>query len=140
MAEPKYKPTGQDVTEYIETIDHQRKKAEAYELLDIFQEVSGFEPEMWYPNIIGFGQYHYQYESGLEGDASYVAFAPRKAKISLYLSPDFEGREELLTAFGKHTTGKMCIYVNKLADIDKDILREMIKRSIHHTKSVYPQS
>lgn len=140
MTEAKYKPTGEDVTEYIESIDHPRKKAEAYELIDIFQEISGFEPKMWYPNIIGFGEYHYQYDSGLEGDASLVAFAPRKAKISLYLSAEFEGRDALLARLGKHTSGKMCIYVNKLADIDKAILREMIQRSINHTQALYPPS
>lgn len=138
MTQQKYQPTGQDITEFIESIDSVKKRADAYDLLEIFTEISGFEPKMWYPNIIGFGQYHYKYESGREGDATYLGFSPRKAKISLYLSSEFEGREELLAKFGKHTAGKACIYVNKLADIDLEVLKEMIHRSLEHTKALYP--
>lgn len=105
----------------------------------MFKEVTGFEPKMWYPGIIGFGQYHYIYDSGREGDASYLAFSPRKAKFSLYLSPEFEDKDTLLTQLGKHTTGKSCIYVNKLADINLNVLKEMLEKSLAHTMKKYPQ-
>lgn len=139
MADAKFKPTGQDITEFIESVDSVQKRLDSYDLLKIFTEISGFDPEVWYPGIIGFGNYHYVYESGNEGDSSYVAFAPRKAKFSLYLSEDFDGREELLSQFGKYKSGKMCIYFNKLADIDIEVLGEMIRRSIQHTQKLYPQ-
>lgn len=84
---------------------------------------------MWGPGIIGFGKYHYKYKSGHEGDAPLVGFSPRKAKISLYFAPDDSERDNLLKVFGKHTTGKAYVYINKLADIDVEILESLIQRS-----------
>ncbi|MBZ6526715.1 DUF1801 domain-containing protein [Aerococcaceae bacterium DSM 111021] len=139
MSEAKYKPTGEDVHEFIESIDSKQKQIDSYVLLDLFKEVTGEDPQMWYPNIIGFGNYHYVYDSGREGDASYLAFSPRKAKFSLYLSTEFENKDDLLSQLGKHTTGKMCIYVNKLADIDLNILKTMLENSFAHTLNKYPK-
>lgn len=139
MSAAKFKPTGEDVVEFIESIDSKQKQIDSFVLLDLFKEVTGFEPQMWYPNIIGFGTYHYFYDSGREGDTSYLAFSPRKAKFSLYLATDFKDKEKLLAQLGKHTTGKMCIYVNKLADIDLDVLKTMLENSIEHTLSKYPK-
>lgn len=139
MSAAKFKPTGEDVVEFIESIDSKQKQIDSFVLLDLFKEVTGFEPQMWYPNIIGFGTYHYVYDSGREGDTSYLAFSPRKAKFSLYLATDFKDKEKLLAQLGKHTTGKMCIYVNKLADIDLDVLKTMLENSIEHTLSKYPK-
>lgn len=93
---------------------------------------------MWGSSIIGFGSYHYKYASGHEGDAPLVGFSPRKAKISLYLSPDFTDRERLLPELGKFTTGKSCVYINKLDDIDVDVLKDLIRRSIESTLAKYP--
>lgn len=139
MSEAKYKPTGEDVHEFIESIDSKQKQIDSYVLLDLFKEVTGEDPQMWYPNIIGFGNYHYVYDSGRESDASYLAFSPRKAKFSLYLSTEFENKDDLLSQLGKHTTGKMCIYVNKLADIDLNILKTMLENSFAHTLNKYPK-
>lgn len=139
MSAAKFKPTGEDVVEFIESIDSKQKQIDSFVLLDLFKEVTGFEPQMWYPNIIGFGTYHYVYDSGREGDTSYLAFSPRKAKFSLYLATEFKDKEKLLAQLGKHTTGKMCIYVNKLADIDLDILKTMLENSMEHTLSKYPK-
>ncbi|HJG47466.1 DUF1801 domain-containing protein [Ruoffia tabacinasalis] len=139
MSAAKFKPTGEDVVEFIESIDSKQKQIDSFVLLDLFKEVTGFEPQMWYPNIIGFGTYHYVYDSGREGDTSYLAFSPRKAKFSLYLATDFKDKEKLLAQLGKHTTGKMCIYVNKLADIDLDVLKTMLENSMEHTLSKYPK-
>lgn len=139
MSAAKFKPTGEDVVEFIESIDSKQKQIDSFVLLDLFKEVTGFEPQMWYPNIIGFGTYHYVYDSGREGDTSYLAFSPRKAKFSLYLATEFKDKEKLLAQLGKYTTGKMCIYVNKLADIDLDVLKTMLENSMEHTLSKYPK-
>lgn len=138
MYEPKTKETDSSVIEFIENVDNPKKREDAYKLLDIFTETSGFKAKMWGPSIIGFGSYHYKYASGHEGDAPLAGFSPRKAKISLYFSPEDTKRKELLQNFGKHTTGKACVYVNKVADIDVEILKEMIKSSMNHLQDAYP--
>lgn len=124
------------VTEFLENIDHPDKKEEAYQLLEIFQEVSGYAPKMWGASIIGFGKYHYTYESGHSGVAPLVGFSPRKTRFSLYLLPVEE--EDLVDKLGKVKLGKSCVYVNKLADIDLDVLKQMIQSSIKYTKKLYP--
>ena len=138
MAEPKMKENDNSVIDFIESVESEKKKADAYKLLDIFEEVTGFKAKMWGPSIIGFGSYHYKYASGHEGDAPLAGFSPRKAKISLYLAYESEEREKMLENFGKHTTGKACIYVNKLADIDIDVLKELIKQSVETYQNLYP--
>lgn len=140
MAEAKMRETGASVTDFIEAIDHDRKKAEAYTLLDIFTEVTGYEAKMWGPSIIGFGKYHYTYASGREGDAPLVGFSPRKAKVSLYLDYEGEERDVYLAKLGKHAASKACIYVNKLADIDLDVLEALIQHSLEKYKQLYPDS
>lgn len=139
MTEAKMKETGASVIDFIEAIDHNRKKAEAYILLDIFTKVTGYEAKMWGPSIIGFGKYHYKYASGREGDAPLVAFSPRKAKISLYLDYANEERDAYLEKLGKHTTSKACIYVNKLADIDVDVLKDLINYSFEKFQKMYAE-
>ncbi|PIC76194.1 hypothetical protein CSV74_11820 [Sporosarcina sp. P19] len=138
MNEPKMKENENSVTDFIESVENEKKKADAYQLLAIFEEVTGYKAKMWGPSIIGFGSYHYKYESGREGDAPLVGFSPRKAKISLYLDYESEEREELLENFGKHTKSKACIYVNKLADIDANVLKDLIKHTVEKYQSLYP--
>lgn len=138
MYELKTKETDSSVTEFIENVDSPKKREDAYKLLDIFTATTGFEAKMWGPSIIGFGSYHYKYESGHEGDAPLVGFSPRKAKISLYFAPGDKKREELLKEFGKHTTGKACVYINKVADIDVEVLRELITQSVAFLQELYP--
>ena len=133
----KFAPTGQAVAEVIESLPSDNKKADAYELLALYERVSGEDAVVWYPNIIGFGQYHYVYDSGHEGDATLLAFSPRKAKISLYLDQDFPEREELLDKLGKIKKAKGCVYVNKLADIDMRVLEELLEKSLAYTKAKY---
>lgn len=133
----KFAPTGQTVAEVIESLPSDNKKADAYELLALYERVSGEDAVVWYPNIIGFGQYHYVYDSGHEGDATLLAFSPRKAKISLYLDQDFPEREELLDKLGKFKKAKGCVYVNKLADIDMSVLEELLEKSLAYTKEKY---
>lgn len=137
--ELKTKPTDQSVIEFIEAIDKPAKKEDAYRLLDIFHEETGLEPVLWGPSIIGYGSYHYKYNSGHEGDAALTGFSPRKAAHSLYLYPGDPEREVLLARLGKHKSGKSCVYINKLADIDEDVLRNMIRRTVTQVKARYPQ-
>lgn len=138
MYELKTKETDASVIEFIESVDHPKKREDAYRLLDIFTEVSGYEAKMWGPSIIGFGHYHYKYQTGHEGDAPLVGFSPRKAKISLYFAPGDREREQLLQQFGKHTTGKACVYINKLADVEEAILKALIQQSIVFLQKTYP--
>ena len=125
------------VIEFIETVENERKKADAYKLLDIFEEVTGFEAKMWGTSIIGFGKYHYKYASGREGDAPLVGFSPRKANISLYLDYDGEERDKFLEKLGKHRKSKACVYVNKLADIDVEVLKDLIKHTVVKFQKMY---
>ncbi|MFP5112498.1 DUF1801 domain-containing protein [Bacillaceae bacterium C204] len=136
----KTKETDNSVIEFIENVDNPKKREDAYKLIDIFTETTGYEAKMWGPSIIGFGSYHYKYESGHEGDAHFVGFSPRKAKISLYFAPGETKREELLKNFGKHTTGKGCVYINKVADIDVSVLKELITVSVEFLQKTYPNS
>ena len=138
MSEPKMKENDNSVIEFIESVESEKKKADAYQLLEMFEKVTGYEAKMWGPSIIGFGSYHYKYESGREGDAPLVGFSPRKAKISLYLAYESEEREKILESFGKHTKSKACIYVNKLADIDTNILKELIEYTVETYQNLYP--
>lgn len=135
--EPKTTETTASVSDFIRAIPDASYQQDCLDLLALMQEVSGFEPKMWGPSIIGFGAYHYRYESGHEGDAPLVAFSPRKAAISIYLSSEFAERAALLGQFGKHKSAKSCIYVKKLADIDTAVLRTMVAHSLAHTKSQY---
>lgn len=138
MYELKTKETDNSVIEFIEQVESPKKREDAYKLLDIFTETTGYPAKMWGPSIIGFGSYHYKYDSGHEGDAPLVGFSPRKAKISLYFATGDTKREQLLNNFGKHTTGKACVYVNKVADIDVEVLKELIKQSVAFLQATYP--
>ncbi|PWU66934.1 DUF1801 domain-containing protein [Gracilibacillus dipsosauri] len=138
MYELKTRENDRDVLEFIEAIEHDRKREDALKLLDIFTKTTGYPAKMWGTTIIGFGSYHYKYASGHEGDAPLVGFSPRKAKISLYFATGAE-REELLSRFGKHTSGKACVYINKLADVDVEVLKELIQHSIQFLRKTYPE-
>lgn len=131
MAKNKTTETNESITDFINTfVEDETKKKDAFELIKIMQEVTHFEPKMWGPSIIGFGSYHYKYASGHEGDAPLVGFSPRKAAISLYINVPTENRDELLSKLGKHKASKGCIYVKKLADIDIEVLKNMISLSL----------
>ncbi|MGM7723451.1 DUF1801 domain-containing protein [Metabacillus sp. Hm71] len=138
MYELKTKETDSSVIEFIEQVESPKKREDAYKLLDIFTETSGYEAKMWGPSIIGFGKYHYKYKTGHEGDAPLVGFSPRKAKVSLYFATGDTERDELLKDFGKHTTGKACVYINKVADVDIEVLKKLILQSIKFLKETYP--
>ncbi|MDN3587237.1 DUF1801 domain-containing protein [Pedobacter aquatilis] len=133
MAQNKTTENEHSVTEFLNKIESETKRDDAFELVKIFEEISSFKAKMWGTAIIGFGAYHYKYESGREGDAPIVGFSPRKDALALYLSSEFPQRKELLLHFGKHKTGKACIYIKKLSDVNLDILKKMIENSLIDT-------
>jgi hypothetical protein len=139
MAELKTKQTNADVIEFINTFaDTEQKRADSFELLKLMQDFTGFEPKMWGPSIIGFGSYHYKSErSSQEGDWPLVGFSPRKAAISLYVFMGTKEQEQLLEGLGKFKMGKGCIYVKKLSDINQDVLKKLMKETIHFLQNKY---
>ena len=139
MAEIKTKQTNADVREFInQFVDSEQKRKDSFELIKLMQEFTGFKPKMWGPSMIGFGVYHYKSErSRQEGDWPLVGFSPRKAAISLYVYTGAKEHEYLLKDLGKFTMGKACIYVKKLADIDQDALKRLMKVSIDYIQKKY---
>ncbi|MGD2072424.1 MAG: DUF1801 domain-containing protein [Candidatus Thorarchaeota archaeon] len=130
MSEPETKPTDVDVEDFLNTVEHPQRKADGFELLRIMKEITKEEPVMWGPSIIGFGTYHYKYESGREGDMLVTGFSPRKRALSLYIMSGFDEYDELLAKLGKHRVGKSCLYINKLTDVDISVLKELIRKSV----------
>ncbi|NHA05274.1 DUF1801 domain-containing protein [Mucilaginibacter sp. HC2] len=137
MAENKTKESTASVTEFLNLVPDETKRADSFRLVQIMEEQTGLKAKMWGPAIVGFGSYHYKYESGREGDGPMVAFSPHKAEISLYLMLDAVEKEKLLAKFGKHKTGKGCIYIKKLQDIQEEVLREMINSSVSYVTAKY---
>lgn len=127
--------TKNSVAAFIKQIPDAQRQKDAKAIADIMENQSGFPSRMWGAAIIGFGSYHYKYESGHEGDAPLIGFSPRKAEFALYLSSAFEKRDELLKQLGKHKTGKSCIYIKKIEDINIDVLKKMIAASIKYSKT-----
>lgn len=126
MSDQKTKPTKVSVTDFIETFTvSEARKADAYQLIEYLSEWTGYEPVMWGPSIIGFGSYHYQYESGREGDSPILAFSPRKAALTLYVHSDTEKTQALLEKLGKYKRSKVCLYLNKLSDIEPLVLKDI---------------
>ena len=137
MAEIKTKATDADVHDFINTFaDTEQKKKDSFELLQLMQDFTGYEPKMWGPSIIGFGQYHYQSErSSQKGDWPLVGFSPRKAAISLYVYTGSAGQDDLLKELGKFKMGKACIYVKKLSDVDQEVLKKLMKSTIEYLQT-----
>ena len=128
MAENKTKPTSASVDDFIANIENARRRTDALTALKIYEEVTGLPPVMWGPSIIGFGSLHYVYETGREGDMPAAAFSPRKAYMTFYVGNKFEGAEELYARLGKYKKSVACLYINKLEDVDLDVLHEIIAR------------
>jgi hypothetical protein len=138
MAHNKTIETQDSVTGFLTAIADGKRRSDFTATIDLISKHTGFEPKMWGPSIVGFGIYHYKYESGREGTAPLAAIASRKNAITLYLGSEFDQREELLSKFGRHKTGKGCVYFQKLEDIDTAILTRMVTNSIAHRKKQYP--
>lgn len=132
MAELKTQPNEKDVIEYLNSIENEKKRQDSLAIMALMQRVTGEKPVMWGDSIIGFGSYHYKYASGREGDWFLTGFAPRKQNLTLYIMSGFELYDELLGKLGKYKTGKSCLYINKLEDVDQDVLLELVKQSAEH--------
>lgn len=130
MTENKTKQTAVSVAAYIAALADETKRADALELVKLMQSATGEEPKMWGPSIIGFGSYHYTYDSGREGDMPLVGFSPRKPAFVLYGMRGAGNAEALLARLGKHTTGKGCVYIKRLSDVDLKVLKELIVKSV----------
>ncbi|MCP5051791.1 MAG: DUF1801 domain-containing protein [bacterium] len=132
MAELKTKPNDANVESFLNGVADETKRQDCFTLLELMKQITGAEPKMWGGSIVGFGSYHYKYESGREGDWFLSGFSPRKQNLTLYIMAGFSRYDELLSKIGKYKTGKSCFYVKKLADIDLQVLKELIKQSVEH--------
>jgi hypothetical protein len=137
MAKNKTQETELSVDDFILKIEGETKREDAFTLLELLGNVSGFKAKLWGPSIIGFGSYHYKYESGHEGDAPILAFSPRAAALTVYLSSNLEEREPLLAQLGKHKASKGCLYIKKLNDIDLTVLNNILINHIAFIKQQY---
>lgn len=138
MSANKTQPSGQDVDAFISSVEPAAKQDDARRLDEIFQSVTGYAPVMWGPSIIGYGSYHYSYTSGREGEFLATGFSPRKARHSIYIMPGYQDYSTILSRLGKHKLGKACLYVNKLADIDLDVLEELIHAGLTDLQKQWP--
>jgi len=129
MAEMKTKVNDASVEGFLNKVEDVQKRKDCFEVVEIMKQVTKEEPKMWGPAIIGFGSYHYKYESGREGDSPQIGFSPRKQNLTLYILLGSDPENPLLEKLGKFTTGKYCLYIKKLADVDRNVLQELIKES-----------
>ena len=134
----KTKPTKVSVARHIAAIANDEQRKDARALVALMRRVTTHQPRMWGPTIVGFGSYHYKYASGHEGDSALAGFAARGRELVVYIAPDFEGRDGLLAKLGEHTTGKVCVYIRRLANVDLKVLEKLVARSIADTKRRYP--
>ena len=139
MTELKTQRNDGDVAAFLQTVDEKRQ-ADCQALVALMQEVTGEPPAMWGDSMIGFGSYRYAYRSGREGEWFLVGFAPRKQNLTLYIMAGFEQYDTLLAGLGKYKTGKSCLYVKRLADVDSATLRELVRQSVEHMRATNPQT
>jgi hypothetical protein len=132
MAELKTKPNEKSVEDFLNSVEDEKKRRDSFTVLKLMKEITKADPIMWGPSIVGFGNYHYKYKSGRKGDWFLTGFSPRKQNLTLYIMPGFSRFEELLKKLGKYKTGKGCLYINKLEDVDTAILRELVKQSVEY--------
>jgi hypothetical protein len=136
-ANNKTQPHDGDVLAYLDSVPHAGRRADAYELLDLMGAASGERACMWGSSIVGFGQYHYVYASGREGDHCLTGFAPRKANMVVYIMPGFSRYADLLDRLGKYRTGSSCLYLGRLQNIDIDVLQQLVARSVQDMRRAY---
>jgi hypothetical protein len=136
MAENKTQPADADVNAFIAAVESERRRADARTVCALMRDITGEEPVMWGPSMVGFGLVHYRYPTGREGDMPAAAFSPRKAALTVYIADGFTAREPLLARLGPHTTGKSCLYLKRLDAVDLDVLRELVTASYVHATTV----
>lgn len=135
-AAPKTVETTKSVSAFVKTVEDKARQKDCFGIIDLMKEQTGFDPKMWGPAIIGFGSYHYKYESGHEGDAPLIGFSPRKNEFALYIA-NFDGKDELLKKFGKHKTAKSCVYIKKLEDVDISVFKKLVTGAVKYMKAKY---
>jgi hypothetical protein len=138
MAELKTRPNDQDVEEFLNGIEDEKKREDCSTIVKLMQEITQNEPILWGDSIVGFGSYHYRYASGREGDWFLTGFSPRKGNITLYIMAGFDRYEALMEKLGKYKTGKSCLYIKKIEDIDLETLRELVRLSAEHVAKTNP--
>ena len=132
MAELKTKPNEQSVTDFLQAVQEERKRKDSFAILELMKEVTGQDPKMWGDSMIGFGTHHYKYASGREGDWFVTGFSPRKQNLTLYIMSGFDEYDALMKKLGKYKTGKACLYINKLEDVDLSVMKDLIQKSVVH--------
>ena len=130
MEELKTKPTGESVKDFLNKIPDPERREDCFAVAKLMEEITGDKPKMWGPSIVGFGTYHYKYDSGREGDWMVTGFSPRKKDLTLYLIMGFEKHAELMKQLGKHSASKSCLYIKRLSDIHVPTLKKLIKASV----------
>ena len=138
MSKLKTSPNESDVQQYLNSVEDEQKRKDCFTLLKMMKSLTGNPPKMWGNSIVGFGSYHYKYDSGRAGDWFLCGFAPRKQNLTMYIMSGFKKQETLLKKLGKYKTGKSCLYVKKLEDIDQAVLKQMIITSINYLAEKYP--
>jgi hypothetical protein len=139
MSKLKTKPTAVSVDSHLAAIANEEQRNDARTVVALMRSVTRQEPRMWGPSIVGFGSYHYKYASGHEGDSALAGFAVRGRELVVYIAEGFEGRDVLLARLGQHRSGKVCVYIRRLADVDLRVLETLVARSVAETKRLYPQ-
>ncbi len=137
MAELKTKPTKANVSQFLKGIEDEQKRRDAREVLALMKEITGKRPKLWGTSIVGFGTYHYKYQSGREGDWPVTGFSPRKQNLTIYIMPGFSRYPSLMKKLGKYKTGKSCLYLKKLEDVDLKVLRQLVSQSVKDMKKMY---
>lgn len=137
MTSLKTQPYDRDIPEFLSKVEEPQKREDCFTLLELMKEETGEEPQYWHNNMVGFGQYHYRYATGTEGDWFLTGFSPRKQSLTIYIMAGFERYDELMTNLGKYKTGKSCLYVKRLSDIDQKILRELVSESVAYLRDKY---
>jgi len=137
MAEPKTKQTSASVAAFLNGIKDKQKRADAKKVASMMRAATGSRAKMWGTAIVGFGSYHYKYASGREGDWMLVGFSPRKQSLTLYIMPGFKAFDTLMAKLGKHSTGKSCLYIKRLSDVDEKVLEKLIVESVKFMRSKY---
>jgi hypothetical protein len=138
MADLKTRPTDASVDDFIAAVEGEERRDDCRALVEIMRRVTGEEPVMWGPSIVGFGSYHYRYASGREGDWMLAGFSPRKRELTVYVMAGFEGAEKTLAKLGKHRASSgSCLYIKRLSDIDPSVLEDLIRGSVEHLKKTY---
>jgi len=138
VAKNKTVTNNEDVETFLSNIENDQKRIDAFELLELMRGITKERPKMWGKSIVGFGEYHYVYESGREGDMFITGFSPRKQDITIYIMTGFGKYKQKLIKLGKHRIGKSCLYIKKLENVDKGILKELITDSMHRMINKYP--